>query len=158
PGLRTTARAWLLDVESELLFAGDPGTNDPSLPGRRYGVEIANAWDATPWLTFDVDLALARSRLHPAAGEEDVESSMDAALAAGGSVHDGDGFVGSVRLRHFRSRASAGDDASTVVNFEAGYAFDERTSFSVELANVFDAYVSDMDSFYASRLPGGPAI
>jgi outer membrane receptor protein involved in Fe transport len=158
PDFRSSARLWLLDTGSELLFAGDPGTNDPSRPGRRYGVEIASAYEPTPWLALDADVALSRSRLR---GDDALASSVDAVIAVGVSIHDLRGFFGRLGLRHFRSHPTARDvpsGDSTVVDLEAGYAFDEHLSFAVEVANVFDGHVSDADAFYASRLPGGPDV
>jgi outer membrane receptor protein involved in Fe transport len=69
---------------------------------------------------------------------------------------------GSIRLRYFGPRALVEDDsvrskATSLVNLEAGYSLTPNVKFLVDVFNVFDASVSDIDYFYASRLPGEPA-
>ena len=60
-GLHSTIAFWWLDIDSELLFVGDAGTTEASRPSRRYGVEIANYYSPTEWLTLRRRLlALAR--------------------------------------------------------------------------------------------------
>ena len=48
---------WWLDIDSELLLVGDAGTIEASRPSRRYGVEWANYYSPTDWLTFDADIS-----------------------------------------------------------------------------------------------------
>ncbi|MBS0331884.1 MAG: TonB-dependent receptor, partial [Proteobacteria bacterium] len=47
PHLRSEVSVWRLDLKSELVWDGDAGTNAPSGPTRRYGVEFANWWTPT---------------------------------------------------------------------------------------------------------------
>jgi outer membrane receptor protein involved in Fe transport len=66
-----------------------------------------------------------------------------------------------VRLRYFGPRALVDDDsvrsdATTLINVEAGYQFARRLRGTIEVFNLFDANVSDIDYYYASRLPGEP--
>jgi len=60
-GLQSTVAIWVLDLKSELVWAGDSGTNEPSGPTRRYGIEFANTYAPAPWLTFDFDYAWSRA-------------------------------------------------------------------------------------------------
>ncbi len=62
PGLQSSLTAWILDIDSELLFVGDAGTTEASRPSRRFGVEWANYYNVTPWLTIDADFAWSQSR------------------------------------------------------------------------------------------------
>ena len=48
-------------------------------------------------------------------------------------------------------------EASNIVTATAGYAITSRYRFVVEALNLLNAKVSDIDYFYASRLPGEPA-
>jgi len=68
---------------------------------------------------------------------------------------------GSIRLRHFGPRpliedASVASKATTLWNGEIGYRFSRTAGVVVEGYNLFDSEVSDVDYFYASRLPGEP--
>ncbi len=54
-GLQSTVSLWWLDSDSELVFSGDAGTTEASRPSRRYGIEFANYYSPTRWLTFDGD-------------------------------------------------------------------------------------------------------
>jgi len=58
-GLQSTLAVWWLDIDSELLFVGDAGTTEASRPSRRYGVEWANFYSPTDWLTVDADLSFS---------------------------------------------------------------------------------------------------
>jgi hypothetical protein len=69
---------------------------------------------------------------------------------------------GSLRLRHFGPRplvedASVTSHATSLWNGEIGYRFSSRARELLEGYNLLDAKVSDIDYFYASRLPGEPA-
>ena len=61
-GLQSTLSLWWLDIDSELLFVGDAGTTEASRPSRRYGVEWANYYSPTDWLTFDADISYSKAR------------------------------------------------------------------------------------------------
>ncbi|HEY1252833.1 MAG TPA: TonB-dependent receptor [Thermoanaerobaculia bacterium] len=163
PRWQTTVAFWGLDIDSELVFVGDAGTTEPSRPSRRYGVEWSNYYRLFPWLTLDADLSLSKARFRDAdpAGPF-IPGAVQNVVAAGAAV-DGLGDVfGSVRLRYFGPRPLIEDDsvrskASTTVNAMLGYELAKGLRARVEVLNLFDAKVSDVDYFYASRLPGEPA-
>ena len=46
--------------------------------------------------------------------------------------------------------------STTLWNGEVGYRFSSKARLVLEVFNLFDAEVSDIDYFYASRLPGEP--
>ena len=163
PNLQSTVSLWLLDIDSELLFVGDAGTNEPSRPSRRYGLEFANYYSPLPWLTLDGDVSFSHAKFtkHDPEGDH-IPGSVDAVIAAGIAVHDLHGFFGSLRLRYFGPRPLIEDNSvrskdTTLVNLEAGYAFNEHMSLAIDVFNLFDARPSDIDYFYTSRLPGEPA-
>jgi hypothetical protein len=72
-------------------------------------------------------------------------------------------LFGSIRVRHFGPRplvedGSVSSNSTTMWNGEIGYGFsDNRARLVLEVFNLFDAEVSDIDYFYASRLPDEPA-
>ncbi len=168
PGLQTSATLWLLDLDSELVFAGDTADNEPSRPSRRWGVEWANFYTPTPWLTLDLDFAYsnARFREHDPAGPW-VPEAIETVLDAGVAFHDlgsgwTKGFYGGLRLRFFGPRTLIEDrsqrsDATTLVYLQLGYRFNTYWEVNFDVFNLFDSRDSDIDYYYASRLPGEPA-
>lgn len=61
------------------------------------------------------------------------------------------GACGSATLGHARSKAS------TLVNGRLGYRTGKNSQVSLDVFNLLNARVSDIDYFYASRLPGEAA-
>ncbi len=164
PGLQSTLTAWMLDIDSELLFVGDAGATEASRPSRRYGIEWANFYEPTPWLTLDFDVAWSHTRFRDRAPEGNfIPGSLESVIAAGVSVHDFcGGLHASLRLRYFSPRTLIEDDSqrslsTTIVNAQVGYKFSERWSAAIEIFNLFDEESSDIDYFYTSRLRGEPA-
>lgn len=167
PGLQSTLTAWILDINSELLFVGDAGTTEPNRPSRRYGIEWANYYHPAPWLTIDADVSWSHARFREEAPEGNrIPGSIETVIAAGVSVHDlpgiWRGWNASARVRYFGPRdliedGSVRSDATTLVNAQIGYRFNETWSAALECFNVFDSEDSDIDYFYTSRLRGEPA-
>jgi outer membrane receptor protein involved in Fe transport len=46
--------------------------------------------------------------------------------------------------------------ATTLLNFEGGYQLGKALRVNLQVYNLFDAEVSDIDYYFASRLPGEP--
>ena len=163
PGLQSTLSFWMLDIDSELLFAGDAGTTEASRPSRRHGVELSNFYHATKWLTVDADLSLSQARFRDEdlAGDH-IPGSTEAVLATGISVHDLNGFFGELRLRYFGPRALIEDDsvrssASILLNARAGCELTKRWTVAIEVFNLLDTKANDIEYYYTSRLAGEPA-
>jgi len=168
PHLQSELTLWLLDFDSELLFTGDAGTTEPSRPSRRYGVEFANTYTPTTWLTCDANLAFSHARFtdsEPLIGDH-IPGAPVGVASAGVSVDDLAGFLGSIRMQWFGPRPliednSVRSDATTIFNARVGYKFKakpvENWRLMVDVFNVFDTKVSDIDYYYTSRLPGEPA-
>jgi outer membrane receptor protein involved in Fe transport len=158
-----TFTLWTLGLESELLFVGDAGTTEASRPSRRTGIEATAYVRPWPWLTFDGDLAVSRSRFtdRDPAGDR-IPGAVQTVVSGGVSVDPSRGLFGSLRLRYFGPRPLVEDDsvhskATSLINLEAGYRFSNGVRAFVDVFNVFNAEASDVDYFYRSRLPGEPA-
>jgi hypothetical protein len=68
---------------------------------------------------------------------------------------------GSLRLRHFGPRPLIEDNSvqskpTTIVNGAVGYKFSQRLRLVLDGFNRFDAEVSDIDYYFASRLHDEP--
>ena len=163
-GLHSTVAFGWLDIDSELLFVGDAGTTEASRPSRRTGVEIANYWSPTEWLSLDADASFSHARFRDSSPDGDhIPGSIETAVAAGVRVHDlCGGFSGELRVRYFGPRPLLEDDdvrsdATTLVSAKLGYQLTETWGASVEIFNLLDQDESEIDYYYASRLPGEPA-
>ncbi|MCA1581719.1 MAG: TonB-dependent receptor [Acidobacteria bacterium] len=163
PHLQSTLSLWGLEIGSELVFTGDAGTTEASRPSRRSGLEWANYYSPTRDLTFDVDLAASRARFRDFDPVGDrVPGAIETVVSAGATVNPGAGVFGSIRLRYFGPRPLVEDNSvrsrsSTIVNTQLGYELVNGLRIGIDVFNVLNARVSDIDYFYASRLPGEAA-
>ena len=160
---QSTAALWYLDLDSELLFVGDAGTTEAGRPSRRIGIEWTNYGHLTDWLVVDADVTVSRARFR----DDDpvgrrIPGALDRVISGGVTVEPARRVFGSIRVRHFGPRpliedASVRSKSTTLWNGEIGYRVSSKARVVLELYNLFDAEVSDIDYFYASRLPGEPA-
>jgi hypothetical protein len=166
PNLQSTVSLWYLGFGSELFYVGDSGSTEIGPPSRRVGVEITNYYRPHPWVTTDLDISFSRARfLELPKGSDLVPGALNRVITAGISVEPperGRGPLGSVRLRHFGPRPLLEDGSiqsspTSIFNGEVGYQFSRKFRLVLEGFNLFDAKVSDIEYFYASRLQGEPA-
>ena len=59
---RTTLSAWILALDSELLFTGDAGITEPSSATQRLGVSLTNFYRVTRRIAIDADVSFTRAR------------------------------------------------------------------------------------------------
>ncbi|HEV7576366.1 MAG TPA: TonB-dependent receptor, partial [Caldimonas sp.] len=163
PGLESSLALWQLKLGSELVFVGDAGETVPSGASRRRGIEWNNHYRATPWLLLDADFAISRARFtdDDPAGPF-IPGSIDKVMSLGATVADRGPWFGQLQLRYFGPRplvedASARSKATTLAYLRVGYKISANVKVAVDVFNLFDRRASDIDYFYASRLPGEPA-
>jgi len=162
PRLQTTLAVWGLALDSELVFVGDAGTTKAGRPSQRHGVEWSNYYSPWPWLTLDADASWSSARFSDAdpAGQA-IPGAVRRVASLGLSITDRHRFSGGFRLRYLGPRPIVEDTAvhassSRVVNAEAGYRISPTARVVVDVLNVFDSPASDVEYYYASRLPGEP--
>jgi len=162
PHLQSTVSLWTLRLGSELIYNGDIGATEPGPASKRYGVEFANYYSPKKWLIFDGDVSLSRARFvdFDPAGEF-VPEAVNTVVSGGASVDNFHKTFGSLRLRYFGPRALTQDDsvrskATTLLNFEGGYQFVKSLRANLQIYNLLDSKMSDIDYYFASRLPGEP--
>jgi outer membrane cobalamin receptor len=162
PRVHMTASLWTLDMASELLFVGDAGTTEASRPSRRTGVELATYFNVRDWLAIDADYAYSRGRFRDDDPSGDrIPGAIEGVASVGLNIVDFRRFSGELRYRYFGPRPlieddSVRSDASNLLNARIGYRMTPRLRLDVDIFNILDARVSDIDYFYASRLPGEP--
>ncbi|HEV8209796.1 MAG TPA: hypothetical protein VGP77_06725, partial [Vicinamibacterales bacterium] len=163
PHLQTSLTLWTLSLASELVFTGDAGTTEASRPTHRYGLEFANYCAPRPWLILDGDISWSRARFTGFDPIGDAIPGSVATVISGGATFDSlHAVYGSLRLRYFGPRAlvensSVRSKATSLINLEGGYRLAKRLKIGVDLFNLLNAQDSDIDYYYASRLPGEPA-
>lgn len=160
PGLQSSLALWRLDLASELLFVGDAGETQPSRASRRHGIEWNNHYVAAPWLQFDLDLAASRSRYtqNDTAGNF-IPGAIGKVASFGVTVTDRGPWSGALQLRYFGPRPLIEDNsvrsASTTLAYaRLAYQLNRKTRLSLDVFNLFNKRASDIDYYYASRLPG----
>jgi hypothetical protein len=167
PNLQTSLTAWLLNIQSELTWVGDEGTTEPGGRTRRYGIEFANFYTPTPWLTLDFDYAWSHSRFidFDPAGQH-IPEALVTTIDGGIALHDLGGWAkhlfGGLRLRYFGPRTLTRDNlvrskATTLLYADLGYKLTPDMAVTLNVFNLLDEKSSDIDYFYRSRLPGEPA-
>ena len=162
-GLQTTVSVFSLELDSELIFVGDGGVTEASRPSRRRGVEWATYWRPAPWLSLDLDATWTDARFtdDDPAGDR-IPGAIERTVAAGVSLVERGPWTASLRWRHFAGVPLVEDDSvrwgsSSVVNGRVGYRFASGLTLTLEGFNLLDSEDSDIEYFYASRLPGEPA-
>ena len=163
PHLQSSVSWWMLGLDSELVFVGDAGTTEAGRPSRRHGVELATYYSPRPWLVLDGDLSISRGRFRT-------------------STRPATGFRGRSKpssRRESRSTASATSSPLRVCDTSArapssrtipcvrrrpasstsrpGTSWRGTCASTVDIFNLLNARDSDIDYYYASRLPGEPA-
>ena len=138
------------------------GATEPGPASKRYGVELANYYSPKPWLIFDGDFSWSQARFtefNP--GGQYVPEAVDVVVSGGASLDNFHRTFASLRLRYFGPRALIEDNsvrskATTLLNFEGGYQLAKALRLNAQVYNLLDAEVSDIDYYFASRLPGEP--
>ncbi len=163
PNLETSLSLFRLDLDSELIFSGDAGTTEASRPTRRVGFELANFYKVSHHVTLDADLAYSHGRFtnFDPVGDH-IPGAVEGVASAGIALDDFGPFFGGLRLRYFGPRPLIEDDSarshsSGLLNARAGYHLASGLDLRLDVFNLLNREVSDVDYFYASRLPGEPA-
>ena len=166
PGLQSTLTAYVLDFDSELVFAGDAGTTEAGRASRRTGFEWANFYTPTPWLTIDGDIAYAKARFtvpdptDPTLGDH-IPGAVEGVASLSALVDNIGPWFGSAHLRYFGPRPLEANNnvrskSTTVVNGQAGYKITKSTKVALEVFNLFNKQSSAIDYYYNSRLLSEP--
>lgn len=162
-GLQSSLALWQLKLDSELVFVGDAGDTEATRASKRYGVEWSNHYRASDWLLIDVDLAASHARFtqRDEAGNH-IPGSVDRVASLGLTLTDLGPWFAEFQLRYFGPRPLVEDNSvrsksTTLAYLRGGYRFGTNWKLMVDVFNLFDRDASDIDYFYASRLPGEPA-
>ena len=164
PGLDLAAAAFLLDLDSELVWDGDTGTTTPSGPTRRYGLELTGRWRLGSWLFADAAATFTHAEYRENSGNGNA-----IALAPTRTFTAGVGVMrklrawtpfGSVRVKSLADR-SATQDASlvaqgyTLINMQAGARWRDL-EVGVDVLNLLNSTWREAQFTTTSRLRWEP--
>ncbi len=162
PGFHNTLTAFVLDTDSELVFAGDAGTTEAGPAARRAGFEWSGRYAASDCLDLDAEATWTRARARSVApGRDAIVGAIETQASAGLTAH-GDVFFASLRTRYVGPRPLTEDGSvrSRVawrVDLRLGARIDERTTITLDALNLLDEADADVEYAYASRRFGEPS-
>ena len=159
PNLQSSLTFWVLRLQSELVFNGDTGSDEPSpYADIRKGVEWANYYTPTKWLTIDADFATSTAHFvgNPVGGDY-VPEAARAVIATGVTVHDLKGWHSSLRWRYFGPRYLTQDGSqlsptTSLLYYNIGYQINKRWSIDGDIFNLLNARTDDITYYYTFRL------
>ena len=164
-GLSFEAAAFLLDLDSEIVWSGDAGTTEPSGRTRRYGLEAGGRYRIQNWLFADADLSLVHAKYRENPGNANAVAlaptrTFTAGIAARPTFGDTTPF-GALRVKSIADRPATEDRSFTAEGFttldvNAGARW-KNVEAGVEVQNVFDVKYREVNFANESRLAYEPA-
>ena len=159
--LNATLALWQLNIDSELLFVGDAGNTEASLPSKRQGAELGVYWFPNEIINVEFEASYTDSKFDDvqAIGEK-IPGSIPLIVSVGLNAEFDNGYSASARLRHFGRYPLIEDNSvksngSTLLNLRVAKRW-QQLSLSADLLNALNSKAHDIDYYYASRLAGEP--
>jgi outer membrane receptor for Fe3+-dicitrate len=155
-GWNTTLALWWLQSDSELVWVGDAGTNEPTGKSERYGVEWTNYYKPLDWLTLDADFAFSAANYTGVPHDQNrVPNSVRRVITAGAVADLAWGFFATTRVRHFgdvplNEGNTFNSGSTTLVSLGVGYQ-QEAYKLELEVFNLFDSKQYDIAYNYNYR-------
>jgi outer membrane receptor protein involved in Fe transport len=158
PGLQSSLALWKLDFDSELVYVGDAGNTEASLPSKRRGVEWNNRWTPNQWLLLDADLAWSHARFRHAGAADRIPNAIDKVASVAVSVKDLAGWSASLQWRYLGSGALVEDNSarsysSATTNLRLSRTLWKDAELTLDVFNLFDREVYDIQYYYESQPP-----
>ncbi|MFB6415494.1 MULTISPECIES: TonB-dependent receptor [Bradyrhizobium] len=178
PGLDSSLSLFILDQDSEILFAGDAGDTSATRASRRYGFEWTNHYRPLSWIDIDADLAMTHARFR---GYNSEQAEIYASLAgypeaqignapgnyipnapamvasAGVTLGEKTGWFGTLRWRYLASSPLTEDNAfrssaTSIFNGRLGYRIDNGWRLQLDVLNLFNTRANQITYAYGSLL------
>ena len=158
PRVELSATYWVLDLKSELVFAGDDGTTEARGPSHRQGWEVATKIRVLDWLTWTGNVTLTDSAFDngqaiPLAPRVTARADLTARLPWGLSASAAVRYVGNRYADESRQQTARG---YTLFDLSARYRYRNLEAF-LSVENVANVEWREAQFFFDSRLPGEPA-
>jgi hypothetical protein len=162
--LRLTANAFMLDLDSELIWDGDTGTTYPAGRTRRDGVEVGARFMLSHWLFTDLDATFihARFRDEPTGnGLVPLAPSRTLAAGIGAKKTVGDWTpMGELRVRSIDDRPATQDGSLvaqgfTILDATIGARW-KSLELGIDVQNLLDSTWRQTSFAYTSKLAWEP--
>ena len=165
--LQSSLTFWALKLQSEEVFDGDAGTDIPSpYTDLRKGVEFANYYTPTKWLTIDADFADSTAHFinvpahNPASlgGPGTwVPEAAGIIISTGIYMHDLHGWSTGLRWRYFGPRyltqdGSAKSPTTSLLYYNLSYKFNQHWLVEGDIFNLLNAKADDITYNYTFQL------
>jgi hypothetical protein len=157
--VQSSLSVWLIDSDSELVYAPEIGFTQPERPGRRYGIEWNNFYRLRRWLAFDADMAwsTARYRIDPFDEGTYIPDAINGVVSAGVAISDAGRLSGSLRGRYLGRRPLVSDGSvfsrpSLIVNGQVDLRVTPRLDIGIEAFNILDRRYEDIAYYFSTRL------
>lgn len=153
-----SAAAWMLDLESELVYVGDAGETEASGRTRRLGIDLEARITPVPWFSLGVDATVSRGRsVDDPEGENFIPLAPNFTLSADATVRFHP-FSGAARLRMVDDRPanqtnSVRAKGYSILDLSASYQIGMLELF-VNVENALNAEWNEAQFDTESRLPG----
>ncbi len=162
--LRLSADAFLLDLDSELVWDGDTGTTYAAGRTRRYGVELGARYKLANWLYADVDATFIHARFRDAPSGNDLvplapSRTLTVGIGVKKKINDWTP-MGELRLRSMDDRPAMQNGSLvaqgfTQVDGTLGARW-KNIEFALDAHNLLDTAWRQASFAYTSRLPWEP--
>lgn len=155
-----SAAAWMLDLESELVYVGDAGETEASGKTRRQGIDLEARLTPVDWLSLGVDATISRGRsVDDPEGENFIPLAPNFTLSAD-AIAKFDPFSAALRLRMVDDRPanetnSVQAKGYSILDASASYQIGMVELF-VNVENLLDVEWNEAQFDTESRLPGEP--
>jgi outer membrane receptor protein involved in Fe transport len=172
PNLQSTLTFWVLRLQSEEIFNGDAGTDLPSpYPDVRKGIEFANYWTPTKWLTMDADFAdssahfIDMPKKNAVGGPGSwVPEAAKVVVSTDILIHDVCGWSTGLRWRYFGARhltqdGSVKSPVTSLLYYNLGYKIDKHWSVDGDIFNLLNTKADDITYDYTFQItPTGSPV
>jgi outer membrane cobalamin receptor len=156
--LQTTFAVWQLNVDSELVYAGDAGNTEAGRRSRRTGVESSNHWTPHRHWLMDLNLAWTRPRYND--GGPDGPYIVNAVTRVAHlhiSMRDMGPWSASVGVRYIGAAPLAEDNSvqsnsTLTTQLRINRRVDANLDVSLDVINLANRVNNDISYYYASQV------
>jgi hypothetical protein len=157
----TTATAFWLHLDSELVYVGDAGETEATNASERFGGELLFTWRPIDRIDIDLSAAATHARLLDAPGADYIPNALEYVITGGISALVTDELIATLTFRLLGPAPLTEDgliksDTAFTTNLLLRYQLG-RFTFTGQILNLLNNADNDIQYFYASRLPGEPA-
>ena len=159
--ISTTATAFWLHLDSELVYIGDAGETEAASASERFGGELLFTWRPIDRIDIDISAAATHARLIDQPGADSIPNALEYVFTGGISALVTDELIATLTFRLLGPAPLTEDgliksETAFTTNLLLRYQLG-RFTFTGQILNLFNNADNDIQYFYTSRLPGEPA-